>query len=61
VRYDHFLTGFDEEPVVEQLQLGVVWRYKSFQVTYSQTFITREHKEQPDANSFASLNLTYFF
>ncbi len=61
VQYDRFLSGLDEKPVVGQLQLGVVWRYKSFQASYSQTFLTREYKEQPDADSFAALNLSYYF
>jgi len=61
VQYDRFLTGLDDEPVVGQFQLGVVWRYKSFQASYSQTFLTREYKEQPEADSFAALNLTCYF
>jgi len=61
VQYDRFLTGLDEEPVVGQFQLGVVWRYKSFQVSYSQTFLTREYKEQPFADSYGALNLSYYF
>lgn len=61
VQYDRFLTGLDDEPVVGQFQLGVVWRYKSFQASYSQTFLTREYKEQPEADSFAALNLSYYF
>jgi hypothetical protein len=61
VQYDRFLTGLDEEPVVGQLQVGVVWRYKSFQASYSLTLLTREYKEQPEADSFAALNLSCYF
>ncbi len=61
VQYDRFLTGLDAEPFVGQFQVGVVWRYKSFQVSYSQTFLTREYKEQPDTDSYAALNLSYRF
>jgi len=61
VQYDRFLSGLDEEPVVGQFQLGVVWRYKSFEVSYSQTFLTREYREQPQADSFAALNLSCYF
>jgi hypothetical protein len=61
VQYDRFLTGLDTEPVVGQFQLGIVWQYKSFQASYSQTFLTREYREQPEADSFAALNLSYYF
>jgi hypothetical protein len=61
VQYDRFLTGLEEEPAVGQFQLGVVWRYKSFEVSYSQTFLTREYREQPQADSFAALNLSCYF
>jgi len=61
VQYDRFLTGLDDEPVVGQFQLGIVWRYKTFEISYSQTFLTREYKEQPEADSYAALNLSYYF
>jgi lipid A 3-O-deacylase len=61
VQYDRFLTGLDEEPVVGQFQLGVAWRYKSFEVSYSQTFLTREYREQPQADSIGALNLSCYF
>jgi lipid A 3-O-deacylase len=61
VQYDRFLTGLDDEPVVGQLQLGVVWRYKTFEISYSQTFLTREYKEQPEADSYGALNMGCYF
>lgn len=61
VQYDRFLTGLDTRPVVGQFQLGVVWRYKSFEASYSQTFLTHEFEEQKGEDSNAALNLSYYF
>jgi lipid A 3-O-deacylase len=61
VQYDRFLTGLDTRPVVGQFQLGAVFRYESFEITYSQTFLTCEYYEQPAEDSYASLNLSYRF
>lgn len=61
VQYDRFLTGLDTRPVVGQFQLGVLWRYKSFEVSYSQTFLTHEYEEQNGEDSYGSLNLRCFF
>ncbi len=61
VQYDRFLTGLDTRPVVGQFQLGVLWRYKSFEISYSQTFLTHEFEEQKGEDSYGSLNLSYYF
>ncbi|MGA2094404.1 MAG: lipid A deacylase LpxR family protein [Sedimentisphaerales bacterium] len=61
VEYDRFLTGLSEKPLVGVIQVGLGWRYKSFELTYSQTFLTREYDEQPDGDSFGSLTLSYRF
>jgi len=61
VEYNRFLTGLNDEPVVGYFQFGVVWRYRDFEVSYSQTFMTRQYEEQPEADSFAALNLSYHF
>jgi hypothetical protein len=61
VEYDRFLTGLSEKPLVGVIQVGLGWRYKSFELTYSQTFLTREYDEQPDGDSFGSLTLSYLF
>jgi hypothetical protein len=61
VEHDRFLTGLDEEPAVGQLQVGTAFQYKTFEITYSQTFLTREYREQPDADSYASIVLSYRF
>ncbi len=61
VEYDRFLTGLTTEPVVGQLQIGMAYRYKSFEVSYSQTFLTREYKEQGSTDSYAALNMMYRF
>jgi len=57
VQYNRFLTGLNTEVVVGQFQLGVAYRYKSFELSYSQTFFTREFKHQEHTDSFAALNL----
>jgi hypothetical protein len=61
VQFDRFLTGLDTNPAVGLIQAGLVGQYKSFQISYSQTFLTQEYKEQPSGDSYASLNLTYRF
>jgi hypothetical protein len=61
VQFDRFLTGLDTEPVVGQYQGGLVWRYNSFQISYSQTFFTRDYREQPSADAYATVNLTWYF
>jgi lipid A 3-O-deacylase len=61
VQYDRFLSGLDAEPAVGQLQVGVVYRYKSFEVSYSQTFLTREFEEQDSADSYGAISLTWWF
>jgi hypothetical protein len=61
VQYDRFLTGLDTRPVVGQLQLGAVWRYKSFEISYTQTFLTHEYEEQVGENSYGSLNASVYF
>jgi hypothetical protein len=61
VQFDRLLTGLDERTVVGQFQAGVVWRRNSFQISYSQTFLTREYREQPEADAYGALNLTWYF
>jgi hypothetical protein len=61
VQYDRFLTGLDTRPVVGQFQLGAVWRYKSFEISYTQTFLTHEYEEQVGEDSYASLNASVYF
>lgn len=61
VQYGRFLSGLDEEPAVGLIQVGLAGRYKSLQVAYSQTFMTREYKEQPETDSFGTLTVTYYF
>lgn len=61
VQFDRFLTGLDTNPAVGVMQLGIAAHYKSFEISYSQTFLTKEYREQPSADSYASLNLTYHF
>jgi len=61
VQYDRFLSGLDTEPAVGQFQLGVVYRYKSFEISYSQTFLTREYDEQDNSDSYGAINLMWRF
>jgi len=61
VEYDRFLSGLTPEPAVAVLQVGMAYRYKSFEVSYSQTFLTREYKEQGSTDSYAALNMMYRF
>jgi lipid A 3-O-deacylase len=61
VEYDRFLTGLSEKPLVGVIQTGIGWRYKAFELTYAQTFLTREYDEQPSKDSYGSLTLSYRF
>ncbi len=61
VEHNRFLTGLDTRPVVGQFQVGAVWRHKSLELSYSQTFLTDEFEEQSGHDSFASLFLSYYF
>jgi hypothetical protein len=61
VQYDRFLSGLETEPAVALLQVGAVYRYKSFEVSYSETFLTREYKEQGSTDSYGAINLMWRF
>jgi lipid A 3-O-deacylase len=61
VQYDRFLSGLTTEPAVGLLQVGGVYRYKSFEISYSETFLTREYREQSSADSYGAINLMWRF
>jgi lipid A 3-O-deacylase len=61
VEYNRFLSGLDTEPVVGMMQFGFVTKYDLFEVSYSQTFLTREYKEQDSTDSYFTVNVTYRF
>jgi lipid A 3-O-deacylase len=61
VEFDRFLTGLSAKPLVGVLQMGIGWRHKSFELTYSQTFLTSEYDEQPSEDSYGSLTLSYLY
>jgi lipid A 3-O-deacylase len=61
VEYDRFLSGLTTEPAVGQWQVGAVCRYKSLEVSYSQTFLTREYREQGSTDSYGAINLMWRF
>jgi lipid A 3-O-deacylase len=61
VEYDRFLTGLSEKPLVGVLQVGVGWRYKFVEMTYSQTLLTREYDQQSGKDSYGSLTVSCRF
>jgi hypothetical protein len=61
VEYNRFLSGLDTETAVGQLQVGAAYRYKSFEISYSQTFLTKEYEEQDGTDSYGAINLTWRF
>jgi lipid A 3-O-deacylase len=61
VQYDRFLSGLDTETAVGQFQLGAVYRYKSFEASISQTFLSKEYSEQGSADSYGAINLMWRF
>ncbi|MBN1125369.1 MAG: lipid A deacylase LpxR family protein [Sedimentisphaerales bacterium] len=61
VEHNRFLTGLDEKPLVGELQVGAVYHRKWLEVGYSQTFFTREYKEQHANDSFGAFTVTLLF
>jgi len=61
VEYNRFMTGLTTEPAVGQWQLGVACRYKSLEISYSQTFLTREYKQQGSTDSYGAINIMWRF
>ena len=61
VEYNRFLSGLTTEPAVGVLQMGIAYRYKAFEVNYSQTFMTREYKEQGSTDSYGAINMMWRF
>ena len=61
VQFDRFLSGLEAEPAVGQLHVGAVYRYKSFEISYSETFLTRDYKEQASTDSYGAINLMWRF
>jgi hypothetical protein len=61
VEHNRFLTGLDEEPLVGELQAGVVLRYKKLDIGYAQTFFTREFEEQSGKDSIGAITLSWQF
>ncbi len=61
VEHNRFLTGLTPEPLVGELQVGAVYTYKRLEIGYSQTFFTREYKQQSANDSFAAITVSYHF
>ena len=61
VEHNRFLTGLDEEPLVGEFQVGVVYQYKKLELGYSQTFFTQEFEEQSGKDSFGAVTLSWKF
>jgi len=51
----------DRKLMVGDLQAGLAIQYKSFRLTYTQIFRTKEFEEQANADIFGSLSLSYQF
>lgn len=61
VEYDRFLTGLDHEPLVGELQAGLVYQSGRFEFGYSQTFLTREFEEQHGKDSYGAFTVSMLF
>ncbi len=61
VEHNRFLTGLDEEPLTGSLQAGIVWKFKSFSIGYSQTYFTKTFEEQNGNDSIGALTLSFNF
>ncbi len=61
VEFNRFLSGLTPEPVVGEMHFGFAYRRKSFEISYSQTFMTKEFEHQEDSDSFGAINLLWHF
>lgn len=61
VEHDRFLSGLSHKPLTGRAEVGVVCRYENVELAYSQTFMTKEFKQQDFADSYASITLTVLF
>jgi lipid A 3-O-deacylase len=61
VDHNRFYSQLDIEPVVGQLQVGLVFLWSRFEMSISQTAKTHEFKRQPSFDAFAGVSFTYRF
>lgn len=61
VQYNRFLSGVDAEPFIGELQVGVVYQYKHFDISYSQTHMTQEYEGQTGIDSYGTLAVSWLF
>jgi hypothetical protein len=61
VGYNQFLTGLDPEPAVGHLQVGCVIQIRSLSLSYSQTFLTQEYKEQNFFDGYGGISIQWTF
>lgn len=61
VEHNRFLSGVSPEPFVGQAQAGLAYKVGQFELTYSQTFLSHEFKQQGPHDSFGALTLTWLF
>ena len=61
VEYNRFLSGLDRRPLVGEAQYGMVYRFRSFEFGYSQTFFTQEFEEQTGNDSIGAFTVAWSF
>lgn len=61
IEHNRFLSGLTHEPLVGEIQYGLVYRKDNFQIGYSQTYLTQEFKEQEQNDSYGALTLAWIF
>lgn len=61
VQYNRFMTGLDTEPLVGELQLGLMYRYNKLEICYSQTHGTKQFKEQTGSDSIGAVTVSWKF
>lgn len=51
----------DKEPLVADLMIGIVMRYRRLSLSYAYVFRTREFKQQEQTHAYGAINLVYTF
>lgn len=48
-----------KEPLVSDLQIGLVFDWSNTRISYSHTYRSKEFKNQPEGHQFATLSFTF--
>ncbi len=61
VAYNRFLSGLKHKPLTGRFEIGVGFRYKDFQISYSNILMTLDFENQGSIDGFGTLTMTLLF